>query len=178
MSRFVALLRGINVGRAKRVPMAELRALMVGLGYSNVRTLLNSGNVVFDAKAGKAASHARRVKDAVAEQIGVSAEVVVVTAAAFVAVVADNPLRDIATDPSRHLVAFSQDATALSALAGLAKSDWTPDALAIGKQAAYLWCAAGILESKLAQAVGRQLGELATTRNWATVEKIHALLPH
>ena len=49
MKRHIALLRGINVGKAKRVPMADLRALMQGLGHANVRTLLNSGNAVFDA---------------------------------------------------------------------------------------------------------------------------------
>ena len=57
MPTFVALLRGVNVGKAKRVPMAELRALLSGLGYTGVATLLNSGNAVFHAPRGTPAKH-------------------------------------------------------------------------------------------------------------------------
>src|ERR1700744_4210713 len=71
MKRYIALLRGINVGKAKRVPMADLRALMESLGYAGVRTLLNSGNAVFDAKAGTAASHAKKLRAAILDTIGV-----------------------------------------------------------------------------------------------------------
>jgi uncharacterized protein (DUF1697 family) len=174
--RFVALLRGINVGRAKRVPMAELRELMLALGYSDVCTLLNSGNVVFSAKGGSAVDHAARIHSAVAGNLGVSAQVVTVGASDFAAVVAENPLHDVATDPARLLVAFTQAPAALAALAGLATASGSPDRLAVGSRAAYLWCGDGILRSKLAQSVNRRLGELVTTRNWATVEKIGALL--
>ena len=59
MKRHIALLRGINVGTAKRIAMAELRAAMESLGYGNVKTLLNSGNAVFDAPAGTPAAHAK-----------------------------------------------------------------------------------------------------------------------
>jgi uncharacterized protein (DUF1697 family) len=176
MARFVALLRGINVGRAKRVPMADLRRLMDGLGYTDVSTLLNSGNVVFAAKSGAAAGHARRIQSAVASDIGVEAQVTVVAAAAFATVLSENSLLGVATDPSRLLAAFTQDGADLSDLAPLTASSWTPDALVVGKYAAYLWCGNGILESKLAQAVARRLGERVTTRNWATVKKIGALL--
>jgi len=176
MGSFVALLRGINVGRAKRVPMAELRELMLALGYSDVHTLLNSGNVVFSAKSGSAATHARRISSAVADSLGVTAQVVTVSASDFAAVVAENPLHAVATDPSHLLVAFTQAPVAFAALVELSTSSWAPDQLAVGQRAAYLWCANGILESKLAQSVNRKLGELVTTRNWATVEKIGALL--
>jgi uncharacterized protein (DUF1697 family) len=176
MGRFVALLRGVNVGRAKRVPMAELRELMVALGYTHVQTLLNSGNVVFSAKGGSAANQTSRISKAIADSLGVTTEVVTVGAADFSSVLAENPLHTVATDPSRLLVAFTQSAAALRVLSELSQSDYAPDTLAVGSHAAYLWCANGILESKLAQLVNRRLGHLATTRNWATVEKIGALL--
>jgi len=176
MSRLVALLRGINVGRAKRLHMADLRELMLALGYVSVQTLLNSGNVLFSSKSGSATTHARRIATAIANDLGVTAQVVVVRASDFGAVVAENPLRAIASDSSRLLVAFTQTPDALHALTELTMSGWTPDMLAVGKRAAYVWCANGILESKLAQSVNRKLGELGTTRNWATVEKISALI--
>ena len=176
MNRYVALLRGINVGRAKRVAMADLRGMMGTLGHANVRTVLNSGNAVFDAQGGTAVSHASRMQAAFAEAFGFSSQIVVKTAAEFASAIADNPLLGTATDPSRLLLAFTQEKSTLPGLAGLAKTDWSPDAFALGKHAAYLWCADGVLESRLAKDAGRQLGELGTTRNWATVQKIGQLL--
>src|SRR6202012_1057284 len=79
MKRYIALLRGINVGKAKRVPMADLRALMEALGFSGVRPLLNSGNAVCAARAASAASHAKALKAAIREKTGVDCEVVVKT---------------------------------------------------------------------------------------------------
>jgi uncharacterized protein (DUF1697 family) len=176
MAVFVALLRGINVGRAKRVPMAELRSLMATLGYGNISTLLNSGNVIFSAKGGAATRHAGRIRSAVAAEIGVDAPVIVLEAAQFAAAFSENPLLKVATDKSRLLVAFIQDSATLKEVAALTSSNWAPDALGMGKHAAYLWCRNGVLESKLAKAVARQLGDRVTTRNWATAEKIGALL--
>ncbi len=176
MNRQVALIRGINVGRAKRVAMADLRKLVADLGYSDVRTLLNSGNVVYGVPTGAADDAAARIQDGIAGRLGVSARVVVVTASDLANVVADNPFRDIADDPARLLVAFLANPADLSRLEPLSRQDWAPEALAVGRCAAYLWCAKGILESKLPAAVGRLIGDTATTRNWATVTKLHAMV--
>jgi uncharacterized protein (DUF1697 family) len=171
----IALLRGINVGRAKRVAMADLRALVHGLGYTDVRTLLNSGNLVFSAPGVSSQEAAARIEEAMPAQLGVAARVTVVTAQELADAVAANPLTDVATDPSRLLVAFLNDPAHLSRLEPLLVHDWSPDALALGQRVAYLWCAGGILASRLLQAVGRALGDAVTTRNWATVLKLHAL---
>ena len=176
MNRQVALIRGINVGRAKRVAMADLRAMVADLGYGDVRTLLNSGNVVYTVpnEAGDAA--AARIEDGIARKLGVSAKVVVVSAGELATVVADNPFQGLADDPARFLVSFLSDPADLAKLGPLTRQDWAPDALALGRRVAYLWCAKGVLDSKMAGAVGRLLGDAATTRNWATVTKLHALL--
>jgi uncharacterized protein (DUF1697 family) len=71
MPKFVALLRGINVGKAKRVPMADLRALLIGLGHTHVATLLNSGNAVFQAGGGSCARHAKDISGAIAARLKV-----------------------------------------------------------------------------------------------------------
>lgn len=172
----IALLRGINVGRAKRVAMADLRALVEGLGYSDVRTLLNSGNVVFTAPGVPAREAAAHIEEAMPAQLGVAARVTVITAAELAAVVAGNPLLKIATDPARFLVAFLNSPADRQRLEPLMQQEWTPDALALGERVAYLWCAGGILESRLLQAAGRALGDAVTTRNWATVLKLWGMV--
>jgi uncharacterized protein (DUF1697 family) len=176
MARFVALLRGVNVGKTRRVAMADLRALLESLGYTGVRTLLNSGNAVFDAPARAPATHARRIQDALSSELGIDALVIVKSARDFAAAVAGNALAEGAGDPSRLLVAFTHDAPSLAALTSLASLACPSDKLLVGKHAAYVWCADGLLESKVAVAMLSGLGASGTTRNWATVAKLQALL--
>lgn len=173
--RQVALLRGINVGKAKRVAMADLRALVAGLGYGDVRTLLNSGNVIYTTRAAPAAAGAR-IQAAMAEQLGVSARIIVLTADEVARVVKANPLLDEADNPSRLLVAVLAQPEDRRLLAPLLKQDWSPDALALGPGVAYLWCKEGILASPLPEAVNKALRQTVTARNWATTLKLHALL--
>ena len=99
----------------------------------------------------------------------------VLTAADLAAAVTDNPLLEVAADPTRLFVAVLREPANRAKLTPLAKQDWTPEAVAVGKRVAYLWCAEGILTSGLAQAVNRALGDAVTARNWATVLKLHAL---
>lgn len=176
MTRFIALLRGINVGKAKRIAMADLRALLESLGYTQVQTLLNSGNAIFCSPSSAAAPHARRIQAAIAQTLGVDTLVIVKSAAQMAAVVAENALLHRASDPSRLLVALPQDDQAISTLAALAGADWGAEAVHLGPHAAYVWCEKGILQSKAAVALLKGLADAGTTRNWATVEKIHALL--
>ena len=172
--RQVALLRGINVGRAKRVAMAELRALVEDLGYGEVRTLLNSGNLVFSTPRASAGDAAARIEAAIAKRLGVSSRVTVLSAAELAAAVEANPLLDIADNPSRLFVAFLADPKDRR-LEGLMKKDWAPEALALGPRVAYVWCPAGQLESPLFEQINRALGDGVTTRNWTTVMKLQAL---
>src|SRR5205085_1030992 len=155
--------------------MADLRVLLTSFGYTDVRTLLNSGNVVFTAPRTAPADAAARIEAGLAQQIGVPARVTVLTAAELAAAVADNPLRDVAADPARFLVALPIDPADRGKVKPLLKEDWAPEALALGARVAYLWCTDGILESRLLGAVGRALGGAVTTRNWTTLTKLHAL---
>jgi uncharacterized protein (DUF1697 family) len=173
--RHVALLRGINVGRAKRVAMADLRALIESLGYRDVCTLLNSGNVVFTVPPAAKGDPGARIEKAMPARLGLTARVIVLTAAELAAVVNANPFAKIADNPSRYMVAFLADPIDGKLLVPLTKQDWKPDALALGPRAAYIWCANGLLESRAVEAVGRVLKDAVTVRNWATVEKLHAL---
>jgi uncharacterized protein (DUF1697 family) len=173
--RQVALIRGINVGRAKRVAMADLRKLVADLGYLDVCTLLNSGNVVFTVPGAVRGDAAERIERGIAKRLGVSARVTTLTAAELAEVVGENPLRKVAHDPSRLLVAVLFDPKDRALLKPLARQGWGPEALALGARVAYLWCPNGILESRVGEAVGRALGDATTTRNWNTMTKLHAL---
>jgi uncharacterized protein (DUF1697 family) len=172
MSGCIALIRGINVGKGNRIAMADLRDLMTELGHTSVRTLLNSGNVVFESKRPNVAEIAVEIQSAISAECGFLASVMVVTAEDLDRIIEQNPLQRIANDPARHLVAFVADPKHLEPLRPLVNETWTPDALAITQRAAYLWCSVGLLESKMSQAFTRKAGASITTRNWATVLKL------
>ncbi|NUP04893.1 MAG: DUF1697 domain-containing protein [Polyangiaceae bacterium] len=173
--RTAALLRGINVGRNKRVSMSDLKALVEELGFGDVRTLLNSGNVVFSG--GKSpAKDAARIEKAIADKLGVTSRVICLGADDLATVMQENSLRDVAEEPTRLYVTILGDKADRARLLPLLKEDWSPDALAVGSLAVYAWCPNGMLESRLTPAVDRILRERATARNWATLTKIAALV--
>ena len=143
MPTYVALLRGVNVGKAKRVPMADLRDVLAGLGCTDVTTLLNSGNAVFKSTARSASGCAATIARALAERFGFDVPVVVKSAQELDAIVAGNPLRFTEADHSRLLVAFVQDAEQLASLRELDSLVVPPEQFSVGSHAAYLLCAVG-----------------------------------
>ena len=171
----VALLRGINVGRAKRIAMADLRLLFEELGFTDVRTVLNSGNVVFGSTKHAPAAAATAIEEALVRRTGVVSRVTVLSAAELAAVVAGNPLLDLAIDHARLVAFILAGDEQRKLLAPLATQDWAPGALAIGERAAYVWCPTGVLDSAAAAAVNQLLGDATTSRNWNTLSKLHAL---
>lgn len=174
-SRHVLLLRGVNVGGNKRVPMADLRGMLERMGHTNVRTLLNSGNAVFDAQ--ETTTPARltsAIEAAIESTFGFASRSFVLTAASLDIVIRENALADRADNPSRLLVTFLASPADVTTLAPLEAREWGRDALAVGSRAAYLWCPDGMLESPLPEAVGRVVKHDVTTRNWATVLKLQA----
>ena len=176
IDRRVGLLRGINVGTAKRIAMADLRQVFEDLGYRDVRTLLNSGNVVFTVDKRRGAADATRVEKAIADRLGVTTRVTVLNRKEVAAAVEENPFTSVADDPSRLLVVAFRDAEAVAQVKPLLMERWTPEALALGKRVAYLWCAEGILGSRVWTAVNRAVGDRGTARNIATMTKLLALL--
>ncbi len=173
---WIALLRGINVGKAKRIAMADLRALVDGLGFSDVRTLLNSGNVVFRGGAGPATEIAASIEQAILAKCGFTSRVTVLSGADLEQIIAENPLAEIADDPSRYLIAVLQGPADLKALQPLLARDFSPERVVPGHRCVYLWCARGILESRMLELTMKTFGECATTRNWATIGKLKAML--
>ena len=171
-STYVALLRGINVGKAKRVAMADLRAVIESLGYTNARTLLNSGNAVFDSQRALRKDAAEELRLALVKKSGVSSRFTLRSSAELAEVVKANPLLSVATDHTRLFAAFVTDPADMAKVKSFAKQAWKPEAVAIGPNVAYIWCPNGLLESKAMVTVGKALGDGVTVRNWATVMKL------
>jgi uncharacterized protein (DUF1697 family) len=175
----LALFRGINVGKSKRIPMAELRTLFGALGFGDVATVVNSGNVVFTGSGIAPGPAGVRIREAVRGEFGVDAHVTVLPAAELERIVAEDPFGEAATDPARYLVGFLAQDPAFEdprvTLAPLAARDWSPEALVLGRRAAYLWTPPGVADSALFKELNRTLGERITTRNWRTVQKLLAL---
>lgn len=161
-TRYVALLRGINVGTSTRLPMAELRALVEQAGGSNVATYLQSGNVVFDGSVDAAALES---------SIPVTTRVLILTAAEFRAVAAENPLRDIATDPSRMFTTFVDVMPASIDL-----PDLSPEVVVVGSRAVYQWLPEGFSKSVFTAKYAKQFGAYATARNLRTVDALLGML--
>ena len=172
--RCVALLRGVNLGGNKKVPMADLKTLVEDLGFTDVRTLLNSGNVVFTARANAVRGAAARIQQAVLDRLGVSSRVTVLTQAELGAILDENPLVGMCDNPSRMLVAVFAEPAARAKAVALMEKAWKPEVLAVGTRAAYLWCVNGISAGELGFAVDRALKDGVTARNLATMTKLRS----
>lgn len=170
-----ALLRGINVGRHKRIPMAELRQLLESLGCTRVKTLLNSGNAVFDAPGDGPEQWGPTLEAAIQESFGFRIAVVAGGLQCLDRVIDANPLPHATRSPSRLLVAFPISENVLHRAEPLVGKAWDGEEISLAAGVAYIHCVRGIAASRLLQAFNRMLGESVTARNWATVLRLRAL---
>jgi uncharacterized protein (DUF1697 family) len=174
MAAYICFLRGVNVGGKGKVPMAELKALLEELGFENVKTVLQSGNVVFTTRKGTAASLTRKVEAAIEKTFKYRSDVHLLTPAALRAIVDGNPYPKEAKDDPSHLVVMvvskAPDKTAMDKLKALAKPG---EKFTVTPQAVYLHYAHTIADSKMVgAAMDRALGVRGTGRNWNTVNKL------
>ena len=167
----VALLRGINIAAKRRVAMADLRAWLADLGYTDVRTLLQSGNAVFRSDK-RQATVRREVEAALAERAGFTIDCVFRTAPELRAVVEANPFGDIVTDPARYVVSFLDVPATWPEIDTAA---FEPELVHLAEREAYFWLPGGFQKSKLVAAFPTRKGEVATVRNWNTVTKLLAM---
>ncbi|MGZ4173994.1 MAG: DUF1697 domain-containing protein [Solirubrobacteraceae bacterium] len=172
MQRHVVLLRGINLGSRRRVGMAALRELLGGLRYEDVRTLLQSGNIVLGSGA-SAEQVARRLGKEISESVGFDVEVVVRSRDELAEVVARDPLGEIAEDPKRYQVYFLSAEPDAAAIERAAAADLAPERFVHVGREIYSWHPEGIQRSKLGPLLAAdRLGVTATARNWNTVLKL------
>jgi uncharacterized protein (DUF1697 family) len=177
MPRYAALLRGINVGRNKRIAMADLRALVEGLGCTDVRTLLVSGNIVLTSPARSADKVATQIEGAIAEGLGMSVRCLVRTPADLRAVIEGHPFTDVADNGSRMFAHFLSAQPSRALLAEHDPVALDPEWVRVGPKVIYQWCPNGLLEAPNVNGpVEKLLGVTVTSRNWNTVTKLSALL--
>ncbi|MFW5419318.1 DUF1697 domain-containing protein [Nocardiopsis sp. CNT-189] len=174
MTRWIALLRGVNVGGRRKVPMAELREAVAGLGHTGTATLLQSGNAVFTQRDGAPGGEdglRAELESALAERFGFAVDTVLRDAAGMRAAVQANPLP--VGDPSRFLVLFLRGEPDAAALSRLDTAAYAPEAMAVGARELYFDLPDGLGRAKLPDAAARALGgAVATGRNWRTVLRL------
>jgi uncharacterized protein (DUF1697 family) len=173
----IALLRGINVGGHKPVAMADLRALLAGLGFGEPRTLLQSGNLVFRGDAPSDVALERLLEAEVERRLGLATQILVRSAEEWDALIAANPFPDAAEhDPGHLLLMPLKAAPAEQAVDALRAASTGPELIRVAGKQAYLVYPEGIGRSKLTNAlIERTLGTRGTGRNWNTVLKLAAL---
>jgi uncharacterized protein (DUF1697 family) len=174
--RYAALLRGINVGGNKKIPMAALRELMQGLGYPDVVTHLQSGNAVFSSPEQPPQTLAGGIAERIASEFAMDVKVVIRTGSELADVIKRSPLPGGPENPSRFFVAFLAAAPSPEAVAALESLSFDPDQLWISGAEAFLWCPVGAADTKLTNNfLEKRLGVTATSRNWNTVRKLAEL---
>jgi uncharacterized protein (DUF1697 family) len=170
--RQVALLRGVNLGKTARVSMPELRELLTGLGYEDVRTYVASGNVVLTSSL-QPARLERELRAQIADGLGVDVPVLVRTRDELARIVERNPLADVADNGSRYMVSFLSAKPKAGVVRELAKLDVEPERVVAHGHELYAWHPDGVGRSKLAALLTeKRLGVVATARNWNTVTKL------
>jgi uncharacterized protein (DUF1697 family) len=168
----IVFLRGINLASKRRVAMSDLRELLEGAGYEDVRTHLQSGNIVLSSPLSP-----RRLETALErllrKRFGFDVRVLVRTRAELKKVVDRDPLGEVATNGSRYLVTFLSTKLPAKVARELEAANLAPEQFVVAGREIYGWHPTGVQRSKRARLLGdERLGVTATTRNWNTVRKL------
>jgi uncharacterized protein (DUF1697 family) len=173
MTRHIALLRGINVGGHNKVPMADLRQALEAAGFEDVKTYVQSGNVALGAAEKSPAKVGRAVEKAIEDAFGFDVAVVVRSRAEIAKLVEDDPLGDVATNPTYRVVVFLAEKLDRSRLDEVDPAEFAPEAFALRDYEIVMWAPEGQRDSKLVKALSeKRTGVVGTARNWRTVEKL------
>ncbi|WLW51389.1 DUF1697 domain-containing protein [Streptomyces sp. YU58] len=175
MTTYAALLRGINVGGSRKVPMADLRGLLEDLGHTDVRTYLQSGQATFAADHGDEESLAAEVAGAIEKRFGFPVDVIVRDHAYLRAIADACPFPTAELEAKQlHVTYFSAPVDA-ARFAEIDQAAYLPEEFRLGDRALYLYAPDGLGRSKLAEVLSRprlNKGVIATSRNWNTVLKL------
>ena len=175
-TRQVGFLRGINVGGHNRIAMADLRALVADLGFTDVTTHLQSGNVLYTAGVPPTKA-AAQISAAIESTLGLRIPVVCRTGKELASTVARDPMGSLAHDPARYLIVFLDKVPTAEALDRLSAVDAGADVLTLIDRDLYVWMPDSIHKSKISAALGRNVLKVTWTgRNWNTVTKVAELL--
>lgn len=172
MARYVAFLRGINLGPTNKVSMPELRAMATDLGYADVATYINSGNLIFTSTK-KAAALEGEISAAIKKRFGTDTDVAVRTPAQLRKILAENPYPD--GSPSQVTVAFLTKAAPAGAKQRVAEMATEAEPFTFAGSEVYVYYSKGMGRSKLAEKFSSVIGVSSTVRNINTVSKVLAM---
>ncbi|MBL0121785.1 MAG: DUF1697 domain-containing protein [Betaproteobacteria bacterium] len=175
MNIWIALFRGINVGGNNMLPMKALTALIEGLGGTQVKTYIQSGNAVFGGGGPDAVILSKRIEAAVLNNHGFSPRVMLLTRKELERAAIANPFREAEAEPKTLHIAFLAEAPTQPDLAGMDALKREGEAYALDGKVFYLHTPGGLGQSKLAERYEKLLGVPATARNWNTVMKLREL---
>ncbi|MCM2369509.1 DUF1697 domain-containing protein [Rhodopirellula sp. ICT_H3.1] len=176
MAMWVALFRGVNVGGKNLMPMAELTRVLESLACTHVRTYIQSGNVVFGSRMSNREKLTERVIDAVEETFGFRSPLILLTTDEFLEALKKNPfLEAVAVPKSLHFY-FLAEKPKTPDLDGIEQLAISTESFCLTDRVFYLHAPDGVGTSKLAARAERKLGVVATARNYATVDKIRAMI--
>jgi len=174
LSAHVAFLRGVNVGKARKLPMAGLRSALEREGFRCVRTHLQSGNVVFSEQPRDCVDAADRITAAIAERFGLDVDVLVLDCDELAGIVEENPLlaEESVPDESLHVVLLFREVTPAE-FGSLSLPTSDGERAVLGDGAIYLSLPNGMGRTKLSGGYfERALGQRVTARNWRTVQAL------
>jgi uncharacterized protein (DUF1697 family) len=176
MTTWIVLLRGVNVGGHRKLPMAALRELLGEVGFENVRTYIQSGNIVLDSPGGDRDSVARSIRDAIEGRFGFAPQMFVLDVAAFDAAIAANPFPQGENDPKAVHFFFLTGSDPTADLDGLRELATQGEEFALADGVLYLHTPAGFGRSRLVERLHRFIGAETTARNYRSVRAIRALV--
>jgi uncharacterized protein (DUF1697 family) len=178
-TRLIALLRGINVAGQNKIAMPELRAMCEGLGWQNVQSYIQSGNLVFEAAAPPAQLESE-LEQAIKQRLGLAISVIVRSAADWPAYVRGNPFPDASErEPNLVMLALSKAPPKPDAVAGLSERATSGERLTQVGDALWIHYPSGAGRSRLSPALfDRLVGSPVTARNWRTVLRLAELSGH
>ena len=174
-TRYLVMPRGINAGARNRVPMAALRSKLVDEGYSDVATVLQSGNVIVSFPSDRPDEVAGAMQRLLSDQFDVEVPCLIRTTNQVRKTLACNPLQEVVSDPSRYLVNFLSEVPDPEVVQALLEENHSPEVIAIEGTEAYVWTPNGVKAMTLSYAyLEKRFGAFATARNWSTLDKIVA----
>ncbi|MFF0446629.1 DUF1697 domain-containing protein [Streptomyces sp. NPDC004609] len=174
-TRYAALLRGINVGGHRKVPMAALREVLEDVGFSGVATYLQSGNAVFTSDSADERALARTLEQGIEKRFGFTVDCLVRDAAYLRAIADDCPFPAAELEARQLHVTYFSEGVDPERFAAIDRAAFAPEEFRLGERSLYLYAPDGLGRSKLADVLARPgltRGIVATSRNWNTVVKL------
>lgn len=176
MTKYIAILRGINVGGHRKILMSDLKNLFENLGYQNIRTYIQSGNVIFESLyILDKLKIANQIENAITDRYGYDVPVIVMSDEELVSAIESNPFTKSYEKERLHLT-FLKEIPEPELVVGINKFDFTPDKFKINNNWVFLYCAGKSSDSKMTNKFfENKLKVSSTTRNWNTVLKLAQL---